>query len=117
MRTMAILFLVIDLVLMRYQAIGGVIGAYLFMRFFMKELVQWDILDYFTGKKEKKQEYVFTSRPPRESISVSNTEKVDLNEADRVLEKLSRHGINSLTEEEIALLEKLRKEMNDRKGR
>ncbi|MBO5761444.1 MAG: rhomboid family intramembrane serine protease [Lentisphaeria bacterium] len=117
MRTMAILFLILDLVLMRYQAVGGVIGAYLFMRFFMKDLVKWDILDHFTGKKEKKEQYVFTSRPPKESISVSNDGKVDLNKADRVLEKLSRHGINSLTEEEIALLEKLRKEMNDRKGR
>ena len=42
---------------------------------------------------------------------------MDLNEADRVLEKLSREGINALTEEEISLLEKLRKEMNDRNGR
>lgn len=118
MRTMAILFLVIDLVLMRYQALGGVIGAYLFMRFFMKELVKWDILEFFTGKKnEKREAYVFTSRPPKESISVKKGEQVDLNEADRVLEKLSRSGINSLSEEEIALLEKLRNEMNSNKGR
>ena len=120
MRTMAILFLVIDLVLMRYQAIGGVIGAYLFMKFFMKDLVQWDILDFFTGGTKNKQQdkYVFDTRNNTKTITVSSTEvPLDLNEADRVLEKLSREGINSLSEEEIALLEKLRKEMNDRKVR
>ncbi|MBO4304981.1 MAG: rhomboid family intramembrane serine protease [Lentisphaeria bacterium] len=118
MRTMAILFLVIDLILMRYQALGGVIGAYLFMRLFMRELVLWDILDFFGAKgKEKSVPYVFTNRTPRENITVSGEGKVDMNEADRVLEKLSRTGINSLTEEEIALLEKLRKEMNQHSGR
>ncbi|MBR2365264.1 MAG: hypothetical protein IKA79_08680, partial [Lentisphaeria bacterium] len=93
-------------------------GAYLFMRFFMKDLVRWDILEFFVRKKVKKEQYVFTSRPPKENISVSSKPgNVDLNEADRVLEKLSRQGINSLTEEEISLLERLRKEMNDRNRR
>ena len=116
MRTMAILFLVIDLVLMRFQAIGGVIGAYIFM----KELVAWDILDFFVkgAKKKTAEKYVFNPENSKKTISVSSqTPRVDLNEADRVLEKLSREGINALTEDEIAFLEKLRKEMNDRNGR
>ena len=120
MRTMAILFLVIDLILMRFQAIGGVIGAYIFMKLFMKDLVAWDILDFFVkgAKKKETEKYVFHPENSKKTISVSSKPpQVDLNEADRVLEKLSREGINALTEEEITLLEKLRKEMNDRNGR
>ena len=120
MRTMAILFLVIDLILMRFQAIGGVIGAYIFMKIFMKDLVAWDILDFFVkgAKKNNAEKYVFHPENNNKTISVSSKPpQVDLNEADRVLEKLSREGINALTKEEITLLEKLRKEMNDRSVR
>lgn len=117
MKTMALVFLLIDLIFFRYQAVGGCLGAYLFMRFFMKKDLHWDPLSFLKKGKENKEEPV--SPPPasssrgrfviREEWTAENEEealamKEKVRELERIMEKFNREGTNSLTPEEFALL-------------
>ncbi|MBO4632579.1 MAG: rhomboid family intramembrane serine protease [Lentisphaeria bacterium] len=114
LRTMAVVFMLIDLLLMGATPfalldVGGFIGGYLFMRLILRKEVQWDPLDSLLKRKPvvRNTPYEFKQNPKNESGS-----PVNRNEVDRILDKLSRTGINSLTPEEIAVLEKVREQMN-----
>ena len=81
------------------------------MRFFLRKEVQWDPLDSLLHRSPSvsKAPYEFRPPPKRDQNSGPST---DRNEVDRILDKLSRTGINSLTPDEIAVLEKVREQMN-----
>lgn len=112
MRTMALVFLLIDLIFFRYQAVGGCLGAYLFMRFFMKKDLHWDPLSFLKKGKEKSPaeparshpEIVFTKVESAEEIKKIMEMEEKAAELERVIEKFHREGTNSLTPEEFALL-------------
>lgn len=115
LRTMAIVFILLDVLLagwapMALLDVGGFLGAYIFMRFFLRRFVEWDMLDLRDLKKKKNSEpYVFTqdARKPKTDSRMPTRSEVD-----RILDKLSRTGINSLTPEEVKTLEEVREQMN-----
>lgn len=94
----------------------GFLAGYLFMKFCAKDKVIWDPLQSLKGKtasingREPKQElpkgWKMTS-----TVYQQKKPSVSRQELERLLIKLSREGINSLTEEEQAVLRKAREEM------
>lgn len=116
LRTMAIVFILLNVLLSGLSPfslldIGGFLGGYLYMRLFLKKIVLWDMLDFAkireTTQKRSASGSFRTEKTPR------NTKVYpDRNEVDRILDKLSREGINALTEEEIKVLENVREQMN-----
>lgn len=114
LRTMAVVFMLLDLLLagatpFALLDVGGFIGGYLFMRFFLRNEVQWDPLDNLLKRKPSVRQTPYEFKPRQTS---GNGRGIDRNEVDRILDKLSRTGINSLTPEEVAVLEKVREQMN-----
>ena len=114
LRTMAVVFMLIDLLLMGATPfalldVGGFIGGYLFMRIFLRQLIQWDPLDFLLKRKGTARNIPYEFKQPPKNTSGPS---LDRNEVDRILDKLSRTGINSLTPEEVAVLEKVREQMN-----
>ncbi len=115
LRTMAIVFILLDVLLAGMTPfalldVGGFIGGYLFMRIFLRRFVEWDMLDLREFRKKKKPEpYVFTQdvRKPKTDSKMPTRSEVD-----RILDKLSRTGINSLTPDEVKTLEDVREQMN-----
>ena len=115
LRTMAVVFIILDLLLsgispLALLYVGGFLGGYLFTRIFLRKEVQWDPLDFLT-----KREPVGPGRTPyefKQKPKAGPDVSFDRNEVDRILDKLSRTGINSLTPEEVAVLEKVREQMN-----
>ena len=114
LRTMAIVFMLIDLLLMGATPfallnVGGFIGGYLFTRIFLRKMLQWDPLDSLLKRKPsvRNMPYEFDQKPKSETDNPINR-----NEVDRILDKLSRTGINSLTPDEVKVLEKVREQMN-----
>ncbi|OQA85338.1 MAG: intramembrane serine protease GlpG [Lentisphaerae bacterium ADurb.Bin242] len=115
LRTMAIVFILLDLLLAGLTPFalldaGGFIGGYLFMRLFLRKTVEWDMLDMAGFKKKKSSDpYIFVQDPgaPKKERKMPTREEVD-----RILDKLSRTGINSLTPDEVKTLEEVREQMN-----
>ncbi|MBO4648883.1 MAG: rhomboid family intramembrane serine protease [Lentisphaeria bacterium] len=115
LRTLAVVFIILDLLLsgispLALLYVGGFLGGYLFTRIFLRKEVQWDPLDFLTRREPSVRggtPYEFKQKP-KAGPNVS----FDRNEIDRILDKLSRTGINSLTPEEVAVLEKVREQMN-----
>ena len=117
LRTMAVVFMLLDLFLagatpFAMLDVGGFIGGYLFMRFFLRREVQWDPLDSLLKRKPSVRQTPYEFKPQKPS---GDEPAIDRNEVDRILDKLSRTGINSLTPEEVAVLEKVREQMNRNK--
>lgn len=116
LRTMAVVFMLLDLLLAGLTPfalldVGGFLGGYLFMRLFLRRAVEWDMLDMGAYKKtkSKSEPYSFVKDP---GAPKKETKLPSRNEVDRILDKLSRTGINSLTPEEIKVLEDVREQMN-----
>ena len=116
-KTMAIVFFVFYLLFTQMSVyssmiVGGFLGGYLFMKLFARKHVNWELLDLLFVKRRGAAQnprlaYTFNPNPsPRKDKS-----PVDSNEVDRILAKLSRTGINSLTPEEVKVLEDLRERM------
>lgn len=132
LRTAAVVFVLLDIFLeligfggIAFTAhIGGFIGGYLYMHFFQKKIVDWDPLDSIFGRRSKK----WTSHntppgwsaappPPPSSVNISVSaeeppkSKVTQRELDYLLDKISRTGINSLSETEMERLRQAREQM------
>ena len=116
-KTMAIVFFVFYLLFTQMSIyssmiVGGFLGGYLFMKLFARKHVSWELLDLLFIKRRgaaQNPRPAYTFNPnlsPRKDKS-----PVDSNEVDRILAKLSRTGINSMTPEEVKVLEDLRERM------
>lgn len=85
--------------------LGGFIGGYAYIKFIYKDKV-WGISSIFRKKAKhplyNRNEYIFSTG---ENI-------VSQEELDRLLDKISQEGINSLSEEEMDTLRRAREEMN-----
>lgn len=121
LRTMAIVFMLLDVLMtvswsnsFAVLDIGGFLGGYLFMRLFLAGEVRWDMLDFLTsGVRRGGKRSVPHESGVRPGDGPPSAERgIDHHEVDRILDKLSRTGINSLTEEEIGILEHVREQMN-----
>ena len=141
LRTLAIVFVSIDVLSqiagnpligsgnVAYLAhIGGFLGGYLYMRLFLRKFVSWDPLS-FSGRRSVPPPQApppsdwhystpSTSNPDSyrhphndDESGDSHDGKVTQRELDFLLTKLSRSGINSLTEDELARLRQAREQM------
>lgn len=140
LRTMAIVFFALEIVLQvsggqahvaHLAHLGGLVAGYLFVRIFFRREILWDPLGAVFGRRGY--------RPPKDSGSTSgsgwtyrrspdrndgygpnfstdssygfNGTRVSQRELDYLLDKISRTGINSLTEQELQRLKQAREEM------
>jgi len=118
LKTMAIVFILLELFSelsspyrgapIAYLAhIGGFIGGYLYLRIFMPGLVEWDLLKGLFGRPRMPKGWSM-SHP----INNAKTDgHVTQEELDRILDKISATGINSLSEPEMETLRKARAQM------
>ena len=144
LRTMAIVFFVLEIVLeitgrqpgvANLVHIAGFVGGYLFIKFFFRRELLWDPLDSLGGRRGYRPPpdrnrnagandasgWTYSRRPDRESDSGPNFSsgsnfgfngtRVSQRELDFLLDKISRSGINSLTEQELQRLKQAREEM------
>jgi len=104
--------------------LGGFVGAYIFVMLFCKREVAWHLGDLFRGKGVRSSSGSTPPPPPQDPQgaaggSQDNTanaphwhiEKVSQQEVDRLLDKISREGINSLSDYERAELQFFREQM------
>ena len=142
LRTMAIVFFVLEIVLeitgRQYGVanlvhIVGFIGGYLFIKFFFRREMLWDPLAALGGRRGYRPPpnrnsgagnasgWTYRRTPDREpdygpnfssgSNFGFNGTRVSQRELDYLLDKISRTGINSLTEQELQRLRQAREEM------
>jgi membrane associated rhomboid family serine protease len=83
--------------------LGGAIGGYLYMKALWGNHLSWDP---FLRQAWRPQ---FRTAPPQPGKKTSGP--VGANELDSLLDKVSRHGINSLSGHELARLRQAREEM------
>lgn len=119
LKTLAVVFVLIDLVsemlspmLMTHIAyvahIGGFFGGYLYMRLMQPQLVEWDFLRSIFGRGRPAGWRIVTPPPPPENDSSGRVTQAEL---DRILDKISSTGINSLSEVEMETLRRAREQM------
>ena len=142
LRTMAIVFFVLEIVLeitgrqpgvATLVHIAGFVGGYLFIKFFFRREMLWDPLSSLGGRRGYRPPpnrnsdagnasgWTYNRRPDREpdygpNFSTGsnygfNGTRVSQRELDYLLDKISRTGINSLTEQELQRLKQAREEM------
>ena len=95
--------------------LAGFIAGYLLMKIIAKDVTRWDPLKFLKSAPKAQKA---PKQPRRESSSFSRKENnydtskpVSNAELDELLDKISTHGINSLSDYEIARLRQARKEM------
>lgn len=135
LKTMAIVYIVLEVVQqganiqsnIAYLAhIGGFFAGFLFMHLFLSREIVWSPLDLLLGKRRPVSPRMEAFRraqkphkPPRGWTVTSYRNYTDgavsPEEIDRILDKLSRTGINSLSEEEMEILRKAREQMKSPK--
>ena len=141
LKTLAIVFFALEIVLefaggqpgvANLVHIVGFITGYLFIRFFFRREMLWDPLASLGGRRgyrpprnqsggSNASGWTYRRRPDREpdygpnfstdSSFGFNGTRVSQRELDYLLDKISRTGINSLTEQELQRLKQAREEM------
>ena len=127
LKTMAIVYIILEVFMAQrggsgiaYLAhVGGFFGGWLFMELFAKQQITWHPLGFLRTRRRpsvspRNDEYR-RGEPPQGWTSASydayTSGPVSKREIDRVLDKLSRSGINSLSEQEMETLRKAREQM------
>ena len=89
--------------------LGGFLGGYIAVKIWMKNQLAWDPL----RRKAKPAKPFSTGSvpPPGANFTPRNTGSVSPAELDALLDKVSREGINSLSEYELSRLRQAREEM------
>ena len=83
--------------------LGGLVGGYLFIKLKFPRQIVWDIF------RRQVRDVPADTPPPASGARKSG--RVTSAELDGLLDKISRYGINSLSEEELARLRQAREEM------
>ena len=110
--------------------LGGMLGGYIFLKASCKHLLRWDIMDIFKGHGHhgfrktpppqnnhgnNSKDYSWDYRIPKnyedKTYSADSSKPVSRKQLDQILDKISYHGINSLTPEEHAMLKRAREQM------
>ena len=89
--------------------LGGALGGYLYLKLFFSKEILWDFLPKFGGGGGGGHSAAKT--PSGWNVIKSNSETVSQRELDRLLDKISESGINSLTTEEEETLVRARDQM------
>lgn len=89
--------------------LGGFIGGYIAVKIWLKNQVAWD--PFRSKNKPAKPFSAGTAPQPETKSKFSNTASVSPAELDALLDKVSREGINSLSEYELNRLRQAREEM------
>lgn len=91
--------------------LGGFIGGYILVKIWFGRRLAWDPLRRKTtpgaSTASARPQYTFRQTPP----AGDNSKPVSPAELDALLDKVSREGINSLSEYELARLRRAREEM------
>ena len=133
MRTLIIIYALLE-VLSKWQLntniahmahLGGFIGAYIYMIIFNRKDVVWSLKNIFSssgsGAKKQREHFDRHAPAPEKTTTIDDAPggpephitKVSQKEVDRLLDKISEHGINSLTEYERAELQFFRDQMKN----
>jgi membrane associated rhomboid family serine protease len=95
--------------------LGGFFGGYILMRIFFGRRLPWDplrsLFDKIRGKSRRNHGSNTASTPPPPHKQKHPDSRVTQRELDELLDKLSLHGINSLSEYELERLRLARKQM------
>ncbi len=105
--------------------LGGLIGGYLYIELFCRQLIAWEPLGFLfpnikTGRQRTDHGWTIKTTPLKFKTKDFNFEEknqsapVSQKELDYLLDKVSRTGINSLTESEMATLRRAREQMRKR---
>ncbi|MBU8902632.1 MAG: rhomboid family intramembrane serine protease, partial [Victivallales bacterium] len=105
--------------------IGGLIGGYVYLHIFCKNLIIWEPLAFllpkrkFGGQKSSSKGWTVKTAPLKFKTNDFNFEERDVKpisqkELDYLLDKVSKSGINSLSEAEMAALRQAREQMRKR---
>ncbi len=140
-RTMVVVYGIIEIILefsggakdiAHLAHLGGMVGGYAFLKMTCNHLLRWDIMDIFKSKRRggytppqrptpppqpkssKTYDYNGSRSYDNKTFTVSSDKPVSRKELDRLLDKISYHGINSLTPEEQATLKRAREQMKNR---
>ena len=125
LKTLAIVYIILEIISQIVDSssvtsylvhIFGFLGGYLFMRFFARDRIVWDPLQFLKGKTSSiSGEGASSGLPPGWKMTSTVFRKegssVSRSEVERILAKLAREGINGLTEEEQETLRRAREEM------
>lgn len=95
--------------------IGGAVGGFLYIRTLFRQQIAWGILPGFKKNKHSSS-YEVSSGWSMGSTNGSDN-RVTQKELDRLLDKISVSGINSLSAEEEDTLRRAREQMQSQRGR
>ncbi len=122
MKTFVAIYAAIELVSELSSAQGGVahlahLGGFISAYFYIKSLYGSQVWDIFGALPRMKGKSASKSKVPKGWKVYSNPsqEPVSKEEINRILDKISSHGMQSLTDEEMNVLRKASDEMKDRK--
>ncbi|MBE6367780.1 MAG: rhomboid family intramembrane serine protease [Lentisphaerae bacterium] len=127
MKTLVIIYAVLEILsngrldnIAHLAHLGGFIGAYIFLLIFCKREVVWSLKDLFkgfSGGGKTFDRHAPQDPPPAgggngaQSAPEPHITHVSQKEVDRLLDKISREGVNSLTDYERAELQHFREQM------
>lgn len=133
MKTLVVIYAVLEILgqwklhdnIAHLAHLGGFIGAYLYLVWFCKRSVVWSLKDLFKGFSGGGK--TFDRHAPQDPHPAAGNDgaqngpephitRVSQQEVDRLLDKISREGVNSLTDYERAELQYFREQMQS-KGR
>lgn len=115
-RTLVVCYTILEILLMRNGAqdgvahlahLGGVIGGYLYLKALCGSTLPWDPFRHRARPGEAPRRFRVDPEPSGEY----KDGPVGSRELDELLDKVSRYGINSLSEHELARLRQAREEM------
>ena len=130
LRTMAIVFLALEIFSQITQPdspvaylahIGGFLIGYLFAILFLKQYVRWDPLRILSGGNNRRSgntnpyNWKVSGKKTTTSSAAPGDNPVTQRELDMLLDKISKHGINALSEAEMARLRQAREQMRGNK--
>ncbi len=88
--------------------LGGALGGYIYMKAVCSGDIQWDI---FPRSRHTRDPYKHPDGWTFHDSGQPTTKPLTSQEIDRILDKISIHGINSLSEEELDTLRKAREQI------
>jgi len=96
--------------------LGGFVGAYFYMRICLAHLIQWDPLSKLKFHKprpgETKESTTWHKMPEYDKKGKTGDLAVSRRVMNELQDKISRSGINSLTQEEYETLKRIREQMS-----
>lgn len=115
-RTLVVCYTVLEILLMvsgtqdgiaHLAHLGGVLGGYFYLKALYGSSLPWDPFRHRARPREAPRRFSVMSDPPRNFKGGP----VGSKELDELLDKVSKYGINSLSEHELARLRQAREEM------